>query len=582
MQEHSRKPLDNRHVIGGYNIVRVIGQGGFGIVYEARNPVTLERVAIKQFYPAAIATWRQGTIVVNRDDDRELVEQVLRDFEVEANIQFNFDHPNILKVKNFIRADNTGYMISNYIDGGNLIEFLQPYGSIFPDEAMFRRIMEPILDAVGYVHREMKLHRDISPDNIMIDRFEKPVLVDFGAAKQDLRRTTSVILGRQFKEDYAPVEQQVPSDERPHGRYTDIFALAGTMYRLLAGKSPGSAVKRSLASRDPYIPLGHVSQVACSRAVCEAIDRGLMLAPSDRPATIEEFTRLLGWHREGNPAPPEKPPLLPQQDLATRPQHPVERILPPTTPPPTPTPTPTPTPIKEDSRTPKWMAYIAILALVAVVSGGLLLISLDLSVQGPPTISVAPSSTVSSAAESTRSMTSPPFASAATPTPAVSPLPRPAPTYITYENRDIDGGDLPGTLPHLRDVSQQACLSACNSTSGCIGFAYGKWDRACYLKQSLPDLRFEPNSTAVFRSDRQTPPNFPASRKIERAGRTFVGNRYSETSTSSRQACSDLCESETACLGYQFTGGSCWRYDRIDFATRDSSAQSGVKRQPAP
>lgn len=560
MQEHSRKPLDDRHVIGGYNIVRVIGQGGFGIVYEARNPVTLERVAIKQFYPAAIATWRQGTIIVNRDDDRELVEKVLKDFETEAKIQFNFDHPNILKVKNFIRADNTGYMISSYIDGSNLIEFLEPHGSIFPDEAMFRRIMEPILDAVGYVHRDMKLHRDISPDNIMIDRFEKPVLVDFGAAKQDLRRTTSSIVGSQFKEDYAPVEQQVPSHERPHGRYTDIFALAGTMYRLLAGTSPGRAVVRSLAIRDPYIPMAQASKVACSRAVCDAIDRGLMLAPADRPATIEEFTGLLGWRQ---------PVTL--QGPAPR-QPPVEK-------PPTVVTPPGPRP--GSAQRPKWISYVAILALVAMAGGGLLLLNPDPPAPDPSTITVAPSTVTPSPVQAPWTPPAP-SVSAPTPAPVVSPLPRPTASYVTYENRDIDGGDLPGALPHLRDVDQRACLSACNPADGCIGFAYGKWDRACYLKRSLPDLRFEPNSTAVFRSDQQTPPNYLTAKKMEKVLRTFAGNRYSESSANSRQACSDLCEGEPACLGYQFTGGSCWRYDRIDFATRDSSAQSGVKRQPAP
>jgi serine/threonine protein kinase len=561
MQEHSRKPLDDRHIIGGYNIVRVIGQGGFGIVYEARNPVTLERVAIKQFYPAAIATWRQGTIVINRDDDRELVEQVLKDFETEANIQFNFNHPNILKVKNFIRADNTGYMISDYIDGGNLIEFLAPHKSIFPDEATFRRIMEPILDAVAYVHREMKLHRDISPDNIMIDRFERPVLVDFGAAKQDLRRTTSVLIGRQYKEDYAPVEQQVPSEDRPHGRYTDIFALAGTMYRLLAGQSPGSAVRRSLADRDPYIPMAQASRVKCSPAVYEAIDRGLMLASRDRPATVEEFTRLLGWPPPEHSVPPRRPPPVETPQVV-----------------PTATSPPPPPEINEHSGTPRWISYTAIAALVAVVCGGLLLINL----QEPRTDPVTPAATAPSPAQSTISTAPPPVAPPSTLPQPASPPPRPAPIYTTHENRDIDGGDLPGTLPHLRDVSHQACQSACSSTSGCVGFAYGKWDRACYLKQSILDLRFEPNSTAVFRSDQQAPPNFSASPKMERAQRTFVGNRYSETPTSSRQACSDLCWNDTTCLGYQFTGGSCWRYDRIDFAAKDVSAQSGVKRQPAP
>jgi serine/threonine protein kinase len=575
MQEHSRKPLDNSHVIGGYNIVRMIGQGGFGIVYEALNHVTGQRVAIKQFYPQDIATWRHGTIIVNRDDDKEFVNKILTSFEIEARLQYTFKHPNILEVLNFIRADNTGYMISSYIDGSNLIQFLAPYGSAFPDEAMFRRVLQPIVEAVGYVHGERARHGDISPENIMIDRFGKPVLIDFGAARQELQRTVSTVLGRQFREAYAPVEQQVPSDERPEGNYTDIFALAGTMYRLLAGIPPRNPVERSLANRDPYVPIAQAARIPCSKAVYDAIDRGLMREARDRPASIEEFARLLGWSLKplvGTPQPPvepPKPPVEPPKPPVEPPRPPVE----PTKPPGEPTKRPVEPP--DHPPRPKWIAYVGLVALVAALGSALFLIDPNSHPDPTPAPTSSPVPTYNAVRD-------PPSFPATPPPSTFTPRPPPAPTYVTYENRDIDGGDLPGTLPHLSGVDQASCLSACNNTSGCIGFSYGKWDRACYLKQSLPDLRFEPNSTAVFKSGRQVPPNFGAPRKMERATRIFDGSRYSTSSASSRQACSDLCEAETSCLGYQYTGGSCWRYDRIDSATKDPSAQSGVKRQPAP
>jgi serine/threonine protein kinase len=146
-------------MIGGYGIVRVVGQGGFGIVYEAYNRATQERVAIKQFYPNALASWRHGTFVVNREDDKEFIAKILTRFEEEARLQFGFDHPNILKVKNYVPADNTGYLITEFIDGNTVPEFLKPHGSIFPDEAAFRSIMDPILEAVKYVHERGTLHR---------------------------------------------------------------------------------------------------------------------------------------------------------------------------------------------------------------------------------------------------------------------------------------------------------------------------------------------------------------------------------------------------------------------------------------
>jgi serine/threonine protein kinase len=631
MEEHSRKPLSVGHVIGGYGIVRVIGQGGFGIVYEAVNAITRERVAIKQFYPNSIASWREGTIVVIREDDQEKVEKILKRFQDEATLQHNFNHPNILKVKNFIPADNTGYMISEYIDGKTLIESLKPYGA-FPSEEKFRHAMEPILSAVSYVHEKQILHRDISPDNIMIDSFGKTTLVDFGAAKLDLRQipsTRSIVL---YRDEYAPIEQRLRSNERLEGYYTDIFALAGTMYRVLAGEPPVNAFERSATSKDPYVPIARTSKVKCSKAVYDAIDRGLAMDEKARPATIEEFTELLGWRGDAK-----------QQDS------------PPPPPPPTP-PLPPPPPNR-------WKSYALVLLLIAGVIGVLYFLSntddqtASESAPSPPSLPTVPPTATATPTQSTPSPPSPPIIRPVPPAPdpkiaqeptlyqsaldcirnsiscnpdacltpyrssigfgdrysslraeydkiiqsprcsqptsqppiiaapTIAPRPTyvpPPPTYVTYENRDVDGGDLPGALPHLRDVDQQACASACDTTTGCIGYSYGKWDRACYLKQSFPDLRFEPNSTAALQSGQLVPPSFSAARKIEKTSRTFAGNRYSTSPASSRVSCSVICEREEACLGYQFTGGACWRYDRIDFATKDPSAQSGVKRQPAP
>src|ERR1700761_1770542 len=234
MDDH-RKPLAAGHFIAGYSIVRAIGHGGFGIVYEAINPYTKDRAAIKQFYPQAIASWRQDTIIVEREDDRRTAEKILKRFEDEAAVHSSFDHPNIVKVKNFIRENNTGYLITEFIDGKTLSDYLEQYSHTFPDGAMFRQMLEPISDAIGYVHQRGKLHRDISPDNILVDKSGRAVLVDFGAAKLDLRRNPSTSTIVPYKPDYAPIEQAEPSMERPDGYYTDIYARAGTMNRLVRG-----------------------------------------------------------------------------------------------------------------------------------------------------------------------------------------------------------------------------------------------------------------------------------------------------------------------------------------------------------
>jgi serine/threonine protein kinase len=536
MQEHFRKPLAAGHLIGGYSIVRVIGQGGFGIVYEAVNEYTRERVAIKQFYPNSIASWRYGTIVVNKEDDKELVEKILKRFQEEAALQFSFNHPNILKVKNFVPADNTGYMISEYIDGKSLVEYLKQYGSVFPDEETFRRMMEPILGALAYVHEKLTLHRDISPDNIMIDNFGKAILVDFGAAKLDLRRSPSASSIVAFREEYAPLEQQVPSDERPEGYYTDIFAMAGTMYRLLNGKPPARAIERQLAGKDPYIPIALASKIKCSPAIYEGIDRGLSMAVKDRPATVEHFAHMLGWGTEAPPPPPppEPAPLLEAPEPPTLPevlQEVLEQL-------PSPEKVPSTQPAPRPSR---WWSFLGIVLFLAGIC--FLLI---------------------------RSESNPTYTA-----PSVS-----SPSYTTFANSDIDGGDLAGPVPHLRDDSREACLSACNEAAGCVGFSYGKWERICHLKQNLTRLRLEPGSVALLRSDQRVPPNSSSAKTMQRVFETLFGNRYSISPSRSRQACSDVCEREDSCVGYQHTEGECSRYDQIDSVMKNQTAQSGIKRQP--
>src|SRR6266496_4443327 len=165
MTEHPKHALPIGFAIGGYEIVRMIGQGGFGIVYEARNPDTGERVAVKEFYPSAMATRHGATIVLNNDRDADLYANVLERFRSTAVLQFNFDHPSILRVRNYIRGENTGYMITDYVDGLPLREMLQHHGGHVPSEPMFRDLFRPVTAAIGYVHAQPAgyLHRDISP-----------------------------------------------------------------------------------------------------------------------------------------------------------------------------------------------------------------------------------------------------------------------------------------------------------------------------------------------------------------------------------------------------------------------------------
>lgn len=583
MEEYSRKPLEIGHTVGGYDIVRVIGQGGFGLVYEAVNSTTRERVAIKQFYPNAIATWQHGTIVIKRDDDRELVARVLKRFEDEAALQFNFNHPNILRVKNFIRADNTGYMITEYVDGGSLLHVLASRGSVFGDEDTFRRAMQPILEALGYVHERGALHRDISPDNIMVDGSGRAILVDFGAAKFDLHASSSMSSVVQYREDYAPIEQQYPSAERREGYYTDVFAVAGTMYRVLCGKPPARAVARSLASQDPYVRIADVAKTKCSEAVYAAIDRGLAMAPSARPATVEEFLDLLGWQKRAQSAVPGAAGAanaLDAFDAATDVRSPA---IPPEL---TGSAGPDIVPPCAAPWVPGTMAAEA--ELPAAADGALLppqaadplpVLELPPDDQSPVPLLKAPSVWTSylwvvlflGGCIALLVTISEPSLVRTTPIVKFS--------YHAYENSDLDGSDFPDA-PGLRPTDQPGCEAACNQQTGCIGYSYDKWDKHCHLKRSLTALRLQPRSTAAVRQDQPAPPALSTPRTIENVQQAISGSRYSTSGTSSYRACSSLCEREDNCLGFQFVKGACWRYDRIDELTTQAAA-AGIKRQAA-
>lgn len=764
MDDH-RKPLAPGHIIAGYSIVRAIGQGGFGIVYEAVNPYTKDRAAIKQFYPNNISSWRHDTIIVEKEDDRKLVERILKRFEGEAAVQASYDHPNILKVKNFIRENNTGYLFTEFIDGMTLLDHVEQYGSVFPDERMFRTMLEPISDAIGYIHEKHTLHLDIAPDNILVDKSGRPVLVDFGAAKHDLRRERSLSTIVQYKPDYAPVEQAEPSAERPEGRYTDIFALAGTMYRLLSGTPPERVIKRALSVRDPYVPIGKVAKTKCPDAVYRAIDRGLSLAAADRPQTIEEFVQSLGWRgATARSSPPQnKPAPRPEPDKAIVEQRkprniagyatvlflvlgvvaglvlfsggnkPIE-VRPPSSPPPTTTqavsPSPSPSasaapapsvaptrpspsstqaaslppspsatstpslapsrpisnpappavasppakaitappvaakPASDATETEERLYQDAKSCLGSTVSCNLegclrsyqdnfgsaeryqalkaeylnvmrsprcrppsqapIPVVTPTPVETQPPVHAAtpapapPSSSVPAPASTpvptpTRStlaeprpfdifqsapisgakppqaetpppaQTSPP-AQASPPVPPLPPPPRKV-SYATYPNADMEGGDLPGP-PQLYG-EQSACEQACTEATSpeCVGYAYDKWIKACYLKQSLTQLRLDPESSVVVRSTSPRLGIQPGPVDIEAAGFRFNDTNntpYASTSSPSRKACSQLCRSENACLGYQYEKSVCSRYDRLDTAAKDAKAQSGVKRQIAP
>lgn len=296
--------LDLGTEIGGYLIDQVLGAGGFGITYRGYNDITHKQVAIKEFYIREISSRDGATVIVDADVERATYEYALKKFQDEAQaVVTRFKHPYIIRGENFLRAHNTCYLIMEYVEGSNLDDWLRGRAEP-PSEAEIRPFFEKLFDAVDYVHQRNTMHRDLTPRNIMVRPNGDPVLIDFGAAGLgiDLGRSSKIVA--QLR--YAPPEQSDETASGVHGRYTDIFSLAGVLFRVVTGKTPMAPtvrLTRLSQQRDVATPLDPqgpvVTQVAdptrYSPQFLAGIDRGLELNERLRPQSIAEFRVALGW-----------------------------------------------------------------------------------------------------------------------------------------------------------------------------------------------------------------------------------------------------------------------------------------------
>lgn len=285
-------------MITGYEVVRAIGAGGFGITYEGYNPITERRVAIKEFFPRGIASRDDATRIAYSRQDDEIVSWALKRFADSTNRLAKLKHPNIIEVLNYVADNGTGYMVMEHVEGQTLEDWLKARPSP-PQLAELGPIFDPIFDALEYVHMNGLIHRDIAPDNIMIRGDGRPVLIDFGALKIIAEHTRAHGPSPKsfgvVKANYSPPEQG--EDGGSVDPRMDIYSLAATIYRAVAGKPPVDADKRktdtALRGQDSYIPLASAAQIPVPPEFAAAIDAALSLRPKERPATVAEFRARL-------------------------------------------------------------------------------------------------------------------------------------------------------------------------------------------------------------------------------------------------------------------------------------------------
>jgi hypothetical protein len=274
-----------------FEIVDLVGEGGFGIVYLAADHSLGRQVAIKEYMPSSLATRADDlTVVVRSERHSETFDVGRRSFVNEARLLAQFDHPALVKVFRFWEANGTAYMAMPFYAGRTLRDVLQGMPER-PDERWIRKILVPIMDALELIHNEDCFHRDIAPDNIMLMKEDRPVLLDFGAARRVISGMTqalTVIL----KPGFAPIEQYADMPGVRQGPWTDIYALAAVVHSMITGQVPPPSVNRVM--KDNYRPLSEAAAGRYSDQFLRAIDRCLAVRGEDRPQSIAEMAQLLG------------------------------------------------------------------------------------------------------------------------------------------------------------------------------------------------------------------------------------------------------------------------------------------------
>jgi serine/threonine protein kinase len=285
-------------LVGDYRIDRVLGAGGFGITYLADELALARAVTIKEYFPSDFAARSDGADAVPRSQEcAGDYRWGLDRFIEEAQTLARFNHPNIVRVYRYFRANNTGYMVLHFEEGQNLKDWLKRLGRA-PRQKELDGIVAPLLDALELIHKSDFLHRDIAPDNIMIRKNGEPVLIDFGSARGEIAshsRTVSALV----KPGYSPYEQYAETS-RQQGPWTDIYALGATLYHMVTGKRPPDAPSRMV--KDDLVPVRDAALSSYRASFLRAIDRALALPIEARPQSIAAWRGDLLAPEEKKPA----------------------------------------------------------------------------------------------------------------------------------------------------------------------------------------------------------------------------------------------------------------------------------------
>jgi serine/threonine protein kinase len=288
MPQQANQPLPAGYVLNGYRIEKPLSSGGFSIVYLARDENGTQ-FAIKEYLPSSLPLRSQGSeINVSDESNLAIFRHGLKCFFEEGRALAMIQHPNVVRVENFFRANETCYMVMQYVRGRTLQFHIQRHRHEFT-EGFIRRIFVHLMNGLREVHANKLLHLDIKPANVFIAMDGRPVLLDFGAARITLSQE-ALKLKPMYTAGFAAPEHY-RFDPAELGPWSDIYSVGATMYTCIAGTPPQAGDARE--EKDRLIPLGTLARQEYSEDLYRIVADCLALDSLKRPQTAYELQKRL-------------------------------------------------------------------------------------------------------------------------------------------------------------------------------------------------------------------------------------------------------------------------------------------------
>ena len=278
-------------IVGGrYTLGRVLGEGGFGITYIGLDNLLDLRVAVKEYFPYGITrrvSTVSRTVTVGAGEQQAFFDKGKIRFLREAKTIARFqDEPGIVKVSDFIEENNTAYIVMGYLDGIDLRQYLRQHGDLTVEQAF--KLLTPVIKSLDKIHQAGVIHRDISPDNLMVLKDGSVKLMDFGAARDfsSDNRSMSVML----KKGYAPEEQYHSNGEQ--GPWTDVYGICATFYRCITGRAPDESLDRAY---EDHLKKPSELGVDITPEAENVLMQGLAVKSEDRIRSMKDLYRLMEY-----------------------------------------------------------------------------------------------------------------------------------------------------------------------------------------------------------------------------------------------------------------------------------------------